>query len=162
MMAAKRVIPMPWQGRNAAIIAARQARPMLPPGWGNGADKRVVLGAPARATAGEPPPLLQLGRLARSGTTFAKQIEALLHLLAERGMSLPRTSEIAVALGLDATQEAQGKVGQAMLYLSKTGRIKRCTPSAGPYKGEAAVMLVETGRIICSPLMPLSAVVFAP
>ena len=106
--------------------------------------------------------LLQLGRLARSGTTFAKQIEALLHLLAERGMSLPRTSEIAVALGLDATQEAQGKVGQAMLYLSKTGRIKRCTPSAGPYKGEAAVMLVDTGRIICSPLMPLSAVVFAP
>jgi hypothetical protein len=164
---------MPFDGtpkrlgaRNAAIVAAREARPVLPPNWGASLAARPVFAGeaappPPAARPLEPDDLATLARLARRDT-MQDTVMAFLGLLAERGMALPRNRDMADALGMDGP-EGLARFQALLDRLGKGKFILRWTPpQIGSRAAQRAFQLVETGVVLMSAACNPALVRFAP
>ncbi len=145
---ATRTIVMPWRGRNAAIIARRQARPRLPPNWGASfARKLRYLGeGPAPMTEDD-----ALRTLAR-GPSLKDRVLALLHALAQRGEHLPAVNVLADLL--DLGNENAGQIANAFRRLAHDGDIVQRVTLIGPFRGSRVVRLTGTGQHLRSANAP--------
>lgn len=132
----RRTIHMPWQGRNAAIFAARTARPQIPPGFG--------------ASLGDDPPILSLEAVKAEAAPMPRygslptRLLSLLRALADDGDMLPTKLALGMSLGVD-----ESSLRYVIAKLAQEGRIRVWSDSQS-----SIILLVETQQELRSRRAP--------
>lgn len=153
-----RRIEMPWSGRNAAIIAAREAPPRLPRGWGasfsRSQDPRAARMAQQEAAKPRPAAVdaavcTDWREAARTGKNLSQRarLYAALAALAAEGDEMPDWHDLAVGLFPAHTkprQQLNYVIAQAVSY----GLIVVHHINGGPHKGQRAIRLTDSGDVL--------------
>jgi hypothetical protein len=134
------VIVMPWRGRNAEIIRAREARPKLPPHWGDSLGRIGRTRSPEISP--EPSTFFDELRAAAVGASVSQRLMLLLAALAARCDWLPSNFELA-----DLLDVAESHMSDRLRLLHRAGDVHVVY---GATARQRALRIVATGRVLRS------------
>lgn len=151
---------MPWAGYNAVIIAAREAPPRLPQGWGGSFGRPLFRpnDRPQQEAVGvAPAPRRTLNTLAPhiTGKHQRERVLSLLRLIGSSGLALPSIGEMARLLNAE-----DSSISGTLIWLGKQGIIRRWA-GMGEFAGQRAIKLVDSDVILRTSLAP-DTLSFAP